>query len=105
MTGSLCLLQKLAQHCLKKKKTAAEEFPSRYLSADSLRFKQRLENKLMVYGRGKLKGRDCLGLWDWHIHTVAYGADGQQGPAVLHRELYLVLCGTLHGKGYLCMYS
>ena len=33
-----------------------------------------VENKLMVT-RGKARGRDKLGDWDWHIHTTIYKTD------------------------------
>ena len=32
--------------------------------------------------KGKVKGRDRLGAWNRHKHTIVYGMDGQQGPAV-----------------------
>ena len=32
-----------------------------------------------------------LGVWDWHMHTIIYGMDGQQGPAVEHKELHNIL--------------
>ena len=34
------------------------------------------------YQRGQLVGRNGLGVWYWHMHTVVYGKTGQQGPAV-----------------------
>ena len=34
-----------------------------------------------------MRGADELGVWDWHMHTIVYGKDGKQGPAVWHREL------------------
>ena len=49
----------------------------------NLSTKQRLtdmENKLMVT-KGK-RGRDKIGVWDWHIHTTIYKIDNQQGNAV-----------------------
>ena len=45
-------------------------------------------------------GREGLGVWDWYMHTIIYGIDGPPGPAVLHRELYPILCDNLHGKRY-----
>ena len=27
-------------------------------------------------------GRDGLGVWDWHMHTLIHGIDGQRRPAV-----------------------
>ena len=32
------------------------------------------ENKLMAT-KGNGLGRDRLGVWDWHMHTVVYGMD------------------------------
>ena len=32
--------------------------------------------------KGEGEGRDKLGVWDWHMHVIVYGMDGQQGPAV-----------------------
>ena len=32
-------------------------------------------------------GEGWTGVWDQQMQTVAYGMDGQQGPAVQHREL------------------
>lgn len=33
-----------------------------------------------------------------NMHPIVYRTDGQQRPAVLHRELYSIPCHTLHGK-------
>ena len=40
-----------------------------------------------IYGyKGGRFGRgDRLGLWDWHVHTVAFKTYNQQGPTVQHR--------------------
>lgn len=35
-------------------------------------------NRLVAGGRGE----DALGVWNWHTQTIAYGIDGQQGPAI-----------------------
>jgi len=36
-----------------------------------------------TYGYQRRKvGKDGLGNWDWHMHTIVYGMDGQLGPAV-----------------------
>ena len=43
-------------------------------------------------------GRDGLGVWVWHMHTVAYGMIGQQGPAVEPRELHPVFSDNLCGE-------
>ena len=40
------------------------------------------EDKLMVTKGDKWMGRDGLGVWDWHVHTVVYGMTGQQEPIV-----------------------
>ena len=34
------------------------------------------------YQRGKQRGRDKLGAWDWQIHTTLYKTDKQQDPTV-----------------------
>ena len=41
---------------------------------------------------------DGLGVWDWHVYTVAYGMVGYHGPAIEHRELYPIFCDNLYGK-------
>ena len=39
--------------------------------------------KTYGYQRGQVvRGRDGLGVWDWHMRTVVYGKTGQRGPAV-----------------------
>ena len=48
--------------------------------------------------KGRGGGRDGLGIWDWHMHTTVYGMDGQQEPAVQHRELYSIFCNNLYRK-------
>ena len=40
------------------------------------------EDKLIDIKGDKLWGRDGMGVWDWHMHTMVYGMIGQQGPAV-----------------------
>ena len=32
--------------------------------------------------KGKVWERNGLGIWDWPMHTIVYGMDGQWGPAV-----------------------
>ena len=44
-------------------------------------------------------GRESLGVWDGHVHTAIFKMDHKQGPAVEHRELCSVLCGSLDGRG------
>ena len=39
----------------------------------------RLQKQTMVTKGERGRG---LGAWDWHMHTVVCGMDGQQGPAV-----------------------
>ena len=34
------------------------------------------------YQRGKVTGKDKLGVWDWNIHTIVFKIDNQQGPIV-----------------------
>ena len=47
----------------------------------------------------KLKGgRDGLRVRDWLMYITVYGMDGQQGPAVYHRDLHSTFCDNLHGK-------
>ena len=55
-----------------------------------------MENKLMVTkGESRSRGRDKLGVWDWHIHITVYKTDKQQEPTIEHRELYSVSCNNL----------
>ena len=51
-------------------------------------------------GRRVMAGRDGLEVGDWHIHTVVYGMVGHRGPAVEHRELYLIFSDDLYGKTF-----
>ena len=46
-----------------------------------------------------MEGRESLGVWYGHGHTAVFKMDHQQGPAVEHRELCSVLCGSLDGRG------
>ena len=45
------------------------------------------------------------------VHTITFKTDNQQGPTVQHRELYLMLCGSLTGRqglgknGYMSIYG
>ena len=39
-----------------------------------------------------------MGVWVWHMHTIAYGMDGQQGPDIWHREHYPTSVITSMGK-------
>ena len=40
------------------------------------------KSKPMVTEGDRLWRRGELGIWDWHMHTVVNGMDGQWGPAV-----------------------
>ena len=40
-----------------------------------------LKNKLMVT-REKVGGRDRLGVWDWHVHTIMFKIEIQQGSTL-----------------------
>ena len=42
----------------------------------------RLRKQTYVYQRGKVVGRDKLGVWNSQIHTTIYEIDNQQGPTV-----------------------
>ena len=58
-----------------------------------------LENKLMVTrGRGG-GGRDRLGVWGGHVHTILFKMVNEQGPTVEHRELCSMFCDSLDGRG------
>ena len=48
-------------------------------------------------GRGG-GGRDILGVWGGHVHTIVYKTDNQQGLTVYHRELCSTFCNNLNGK-------
>ena len=39
------------------------------------------------------------GVWDGHVHSAIFKMDNQQGPTVEHRELCLMLHGSLDGRG------
>ena len=46
------------------------------------------------------KGKgDGSGIWEWHMHPIGCGMDGQWAPAIRHRKLYSIFCATLYGKG------
>ena len=47
-----------------------------------------IENKPTVTKRERGEG---LGVWDWHMHLVVYGMDGQQGLAVAQENLHNIL--------------
>ena len=43
--------------------------------------------------------RDGQGIWDGHVHTAIFKMDNLQGLTIQHRELCLMLCGSLDGGG------
>ena len=54
--------------------------------------KQTYGHREQIYvcqGGGERKW-DGLGVWGWQMQTVTFRMDKQGGPAVEHRELYLV---------------
>ena len=52
----------------------------------------------MGYQRRKGRGRDKLGVRDWHIPAVIYEIDNQQGSTIEHRELYSIFSNKLYGE-------
>ena len=60
--------------CLIPSKTSPSKV---YISLDS---QTQIENKLMVT-KGEWQGKDKLGVWEQHIHTI-YKIDKQEGPTV-----------------------
>ena len=53
---------------------------------DTYKFISRTDSQTLKtisgFQRGEVVGRDGLGVWDWHIHTVVYGMIGQWGTAL-----------------------
>ena len=49
--------------------------------------------------RGRMKGRNSLGVWNGHVHTAVFKTDNQQRPPAEHRDLFSVSCGSLGGRG------
>ena len=58
----------------------------------------RLWKQIYGYQRRQVRGRNGLGVWDRHMHTMVDGITGLQGPAVYHGELYPIFCDDLNGK-------
>ena len=42
----------------------------------------RLRERTYGYQRGRVGGRDRLGVWDWHVHSAIFKIDNQQGPTL-----------------------
>ena len=55
-----------------------------------------------TYGcqRGRMEGRQSLGVWDGHGNTAVFKMENPQGPMVEHREPCSMLCGSLDGRGF-----
>ena len=47
----------------------------------------------------RIGGTDSQGIWDGHKLTAIFKKDNQKSLTVQHRELCLMLCGSLDGKG------
>ena len=57
------------------------------------------EKEPMSCQKGQVgRGRDGLGIWDWHMHTDIYRMIGQQGPVIQHREVYPIFYDNLCGQ-------
>ena len=41
-----------------------------------------LENQVYGYQGEGVKGRDRLGVWDWHVHSTIFKINNKQGPTV-----------------------
>ena len=52
----------------------------------------------MVTKWDRWRGVMDWGCWGWQVHTVVYGMTGQRGPAIDHKELYLIFRDNLYGK-------
>ena len=88
----MCNLVPMLYSRKKKRKKDTNEFICR-TETDS----QTLKANLWL-PNGTIRGRYGLGVWNWHMHTVVYGMDGQWGTSVEHRELYPIFCDNLCGK-------
>ena len=62
---------------------------------------QRLREKTYDCRRQRIRvgGRDSWGIGDGHGFTALFKVDDQQGPAVQHRELCSMFCGSLDRRG------
>ena len=71
----------------------------------------RLREGICGYWKEGWGGRDSQGVWDGHGHTAGFHMENQQGPAVQHRDLCSVSCGSLDERGVggengsMCMYG
>ena len=57
-----------------------------------------IENELPVT-RGKNGSKGQLGSLESHVHTAIFKTDNQREPTTQHRELCLMLLGSLDGRG------
>ena len=48
---------------------------------------------------GLPEGRERQKVWESHVHTAVFKMENQQGPAVEHKELCLMSCGSPDGRG------
>jgi len=53
----------------------------------------------VVASGGRREGRHSQGVWDGHVRTAVFKLENQQGPAVEHKELCSMSCGSLDGRG------
>ena len=46
--------------------------------------KQTHRHRKQTYGyqRGKMGGKDKLGVWDWQVHSTIFKINNQQGPTI-----------------------
>ena len=69
---------------------------------NELTYKQKQTHRhgKQTYGhqRGKVGGRDKLGVWDWHVYTAIFKIDNQQGPTYSTGNYIQYLIITYNGK-------
>ena len=53
----------------------------------------------MVANGGRREGRHSQVVWDGQVRTAVFKLENQQGPAVEHKELCSMSCGSLDGRG------
>ena len=66
--------------------------------------------QVYVYKRGQVGGGIDLGFGDQRMHTIVYGMDGQQGPAVCtgnstHYSVITYMEKNLKKNGYIDVYN
>lgn len=60
--------------------------------------KQTHGDQVYGYQRGMVESGVRLDVWDWHIHTTVSEVDDQQGPAVEHGELSILVMTYMGGS-------